>query len=105
MPGDPTTPPKDPRSTLRLPPQQDRRHQRPFRAPKPRRWSHQDELDGHKGKLITLVLGQDDVVHGMLVNADAFTIQMAVVKDLDKTDQVGRVLTFFKHSIDAYQLR
>jgi hypothetical protein len=100
MPGDPTTPPKDPRSTLRLP-----HDRRPFRAPKPKRWSHQDELDGHKGKLITLVLGHDDVVHGMLVNTDAFTIQLAVVKDLDKSDQLGRVLTFFKHSIDAYQLR
>lgn len=59
------------------------------------KWSHQQELDRLIGKEVRVTHGEAEYTFGMLVNADAFTIQLA------QKDQ--SVVTYFKHSIRSYQ--
>jgi hypothetical protein len=67
---------------------------------KPKRWSHQDELDAMIGKevCVTFLHGDPGVswIKGMLVAADAFTLQLAVGNK--------SVMTYFKHGILYYNL-
>lgn len=67
---------------------------------KMRPWSHQNELKEHIGKKIAVMSVEGDEYEGVLVNADAYTIQIRHVQDIksEVTD------VFFKHAIGAYRL-
>ena len=71
------------------------------------KWSHQRELEGMIGKEITLIFDEhgyqtvgelsvsvNETITGMLVNADAFAIQLAFINK--------SVVTYYKHSIRGY---
>ena len=62
------------------------------------KWSHQRELEGLIGKEITVIFEHRaygvSEVSGMLVNADAFAIQLA------QTNK--SIVTYYKHSIRSY---
>lgn len=62
---------------------------------KPKRWSHQDDLQEMVGKQIKInVLGASRI--GILLAADAFTL---------KLDGGGQsAMTYFKHSLLSYNL-
>jgi len=74
-----------------------------FKPPKPKAWSHDDELKAHKGRLITLFFfaGELEFVTGVLVDSDRFSVKLAV----HLGDATQSVLTvFYKHVITSYQL-
>jgi sRNA-binding regulator protein Hfq len=66
---------------------------------KPKRWSHQRELDSLIGEevKVTFLAGRHDFVSGMLVASDAYTIQLAT--------NHKSVMTYFKHGIRCYEAR
>ncbi len=85
-------------------------HREKLKGIKLRKWSHQNELEEMIGKEIVVTfnnlmynhiedIGQSyaDHVYGMLINADAYTVQIA---HPDKS-----VMTYFKHSIRCYTLK
>jgi hypothetical protein len=66
------------------------------RNKKPKRWSHQDELNTLKGRKLSLkVFGKWTKV--TLIEADQFSVK---VQNIDDHQQSS--VTYFKHAIDAY---
>ena len=63
---------------------------------KPRRWSHQSELNNLIGKRIYICFDTESHVRGTLVNADQFTLCIA------NDDKYST--TYFKHAIRGYGL-
>jgi hypothetical protein len=65
---------------------------------KAKRWSHQDELEALKGQEVSLFFAHRvddmDYVTGMLVNADQYTIQLALGSQ--------SLVTYFKSDLRSY---
>lgn len=72
------------------------KNQRDNRGPK--RWSHQIDLRSLRGKPISVSLVSGGLVHGRLIEADQFTIKVA----LNEVADGKRETTYFKHAIVGY---
>lgn len=68
---------------------------KPFRPKKPKKWSHQDELEANIGKEFKFANKEGGLMKGKLIAADAFTLK---IQFDDET------LIVFKHAIGAYGL-
>jgi phage terminase large subunit len=66
---------------------------------KPKRWSHQNDLDALKGQNITVTLHTGHKLVVRLLDSDQFTLK---VQDLSAGQHEQSVLTYFKHAIAAY---
>jgi hypothetical protein len=65
---------------------------------KPKRWSHQAELDRLKGKAIAITGHDGSSVEGTLLEADQFTLRVSTTTVEGKT----AIMTFFKHALLGY---
>ena len=66
--------------------------------PKPKKWSHQDELEALKGSRIEIrFVGFMNWDPYILVDADAFTLKLTAVTG-DKS-----VLTYYKHALIGFR--
>jgi sRNA-binding regulator protein Hfq len=65
-----------------------------IRLPRPKRWSHQDELDALKGKAIRIVYTNGDETKAVLIEADQFALKVQI--EGEKPSVV------FKHSIAEF---
>lgn len=68
--------------------------------PKPKAWSHQDDLKDAVGKTVALLFSDGTVKAGPLVAADQFTLKVRIVV----TDGQS-VMTFFKSALVAYGIK
>jgi hypothetical protein len=64
---------------------------------KPKRWSHQQDLEKLKGKKVDLVYPNGEWVRGVLLEADQFTLRVDIGSENHQS-----VLTVFKHSLRSY---
>lgn len=62
--------------------------------PRPKRWSHQDDLESLKGKMVCLDLVSGGKITGRLIEADQFALKVTISGHLAQT--------FFKHNISHY---
>lgn len=63
----------------------------------PKSWSHEDELQAHKGKRIIVVNGDGDDAEFTLLEADRFTLKIY-------HEVTQSTLTVYKHAIRGYSL-
>lgn len=63
--------------------------------PKPKRWSHQDDLAELKGKRLVLCLLDVGTIQGTLIDADQFTLKMQGEGSL-------KTVTYFKSALTYY---
>lgn len=68
---------------------------KPFKVRKPKKWSHQDDLEAAIGKRVRVGSGAGNLAEATLLAADAFTLKLQFEDGL---------LTVFKHSITAYEV-
>jgi hypothetical protein len=77
---------------------------RKLSMPKPKRWSHQSELDLNIGKEITLsFINRDGDITGVLIAADQFTIKIQQKYNVDKNSTQTTV--FFKQAIENFEVK
>jgi len=66
-----------------------------IKPPKPKSWSHDDDLAEAKGKSVSLfLLNREEPINGVLLEADKFALKL--VSDNQS------ILTFYKHAIESY---
>ena len=69
-----------------------------LRAPKPKRWSHQDDLDALVGKRIGIITTGEGHEIGRLVAADQFALKLAIEGQSSLTSPT----IVFKHAIRCF---
>lgn len=67
-----------------------------LKPPKPKAWSHMDDLKALKGKKICLLFSNEEYVTGVLLEADQFTIQL--FNEYNKS-----ISTYFKGHIRSFE--
>lgn len=76
--------------------------------PKPKRWSHQHDLDASLGKRITLLVQGGRPIEGTLIAADQYTLKIESNGLTWENDSLiiapksKSILTIFKSSIEVY---
>lgn len=65
------------------------------KPPKPKAWSHDDELQAHKGKMISILRDNTSMVPYLLIDSDRFTLKVQID---------GTVYVINKSAIVAYSL-
>ena len=82
------------------------KNKRPQQKPKPKRWSHQDNLDGNIGKQIELGITGLGVLKGVLLSADQWSIRVLLTHMADhELPEKSRVdMTYFKHAISCFSI-
>lgn len=68
---------------------------KPFKPKKPKRWSHQDDLDGAIGRTLRVQNKIGQLADAKLIAADQFTLKL----EFD-----DGTLTIFKHALNGYQV-
>lgn len=69
-----------------------------LRAPKPKRWSHQDDLDALIGKRVVVVAIEGGHSFGVLLAADQFTLKL----DLEGQSLVTSHYVVFKSALSSF---
>lgn len=67
---------------------------------KPKAWSHDDELQAHKGKRLAIVDTDYQRSEAILLEADRFVLKLS----FDLPDGSQSVMTVYKHALASYQL-
>ncbi len=67
--------------------------------PKVKRWSHQDELDALKGRMVALLFEDEGEAEVTLIEADQFAIKVSAIDD----DGQQSTLIYFKHTIAGFR--
>lgn len=68
-------------------------------APKPKRWSHQDDLDALKGKKLIIGVLDEGPKEGVLLEADQFTLKLKAVGAVSAVVYYKSALTYFYEAI------
>jgi hypothetical protein len=74
--------------------------------PKPKRWSHQSELDLNIGKeIVCAILNTTDILLGKLIAADQYTIKLEVMDEDSLGKKHSKNLVIFKQAIESFQIK